>query len=267
MRRATALVVVVGVVVLGTAGPARAAEADGFWLSVASGISGSSDPANYQEWWFETPHGPPSVAVTRLTGGTAEATTAGGSTFFSGPAVPVNLKPTDGYAYLAGNKPSDLSAALRRQMAGGKGLATTAPDAFATMPADGAHRLTIDQSDPDPTGARVLDVGLTDAAGNPLYGTAVALPENGWWVIGLGPNTNLVPDPVPVPTPEPTPEPTPTPEPEPIILPPAPTPVPVPSTPPAVPGAVATPEPATALLAGIGGLGALGWRAIKRRRK
>ena len=32
------------------------------------------------------------------------------------------------------------------------------------------------------------------------------------------------------------------------------------------PGTVATPEPATAILTGIGGLGALGFRLFKRRR-
>ncbi len=252
MRRATAWFVVVGVVVLGSATPTRAAEADGFWVSVASGVAGSSDPSSYQEWWFETPHGPPPVSVARLSGPAAEATTAGGSTFFSGPAVPVNLHANDGYAYLASNKPGDLSAALRRQMAGGKGLATVAPDPFAVAPLANANQLTIDQSDPDPTGARKLDVSLTDPALNPLGGASVVVPENGWWVIGLGPNTNIVPDPEPEPEPIPVPLPVPTP-----------TPVPVPSP---SPGPVATPEPATALLAGIGGLGMFGLRLVKRRR-
>ena len=61
MRRTTAWVVVVGVVALVTAVPARAA--DGFWVSVAAGVGGSSTPSNYQEWWFETPHGPPPEAA------------------------------------------------------------------------------------------------------------------------------------------------------------------------------------------------------------
>jgi len=58
MRRATAWFVVVGVAMCATARPARAAEADGFWFSVAAGVAGSSTPTGYQEWWFETPHGP-----------------------------------------------------------------------------------------------------------------------------------------------------------------------------------------------------------------
>lgn len=251
MRRATAWFVVVGVVMFGSASPARAAEADGFWVSVAAGVAGSANPTSYQEWWFETPHGPPPVAVTRLSGPAAEATTAGGSTFFSGPAVPVNLHPNDGYAYLASNKPGDLSAALRRQMAGGKGLATTAPDPFAVAPLTNANQLTIDQSDPDLTGARNLTVSLTDPALNPLGGASVVVPENGWWVIGLGPNTNTIPDPVP---------------PDPIPVDPVPV-DPVPVDPiPTTPGPVATPEPATALLAGIGSLGVFGLRLVKRRR-
>ena len=253
MRRATAWFVVVGVAMCATARPARAAEADGFWFSVAAGVAGSSTPTGYQEWWFETPHGPPPVAITSLTGPSVEATTAGGSTFFTGGAVPVVLHPTDGYTYLAGgNKPSDLSQALKRQMAGGKGLASTPPDAFSTSAPGNANLLSIDQ------GTNSLTVSLTDPALNPLAGTTLTVPEEGWWVIGLGPNTNLVPDPTP--TPEPTPEPTPTPTPTP-----EPTPTPTP-TPEPVGSPVATPEPATALLAGVGGLGALGWRLFKRRR-
>src|SRR5262245_11376986 len=133
MRRATAWFVVVGVAILATAGPIRAA--DGFWVSLASGMSGSATPTDYSEWWFETPHGPPPVAVTQLSGTTAEAKTAGGSSFFNAGAVPVVLHPTDGYAYLAGgNKPEDLTQALHRQLAGGRGMASATPDATATVP-------------------------------------------------------------------------------------------------------------------------------------
>src|SRR4051794_38276136 len=106
MRRAPAWFVVVGVVcgvALVSDRPAQAA--DGFWVSVASGMSGSATPTGYQEWWFETPHGPAPVAVTQYNGPTAEATTAGGSAFFSGAALPIVVRPTDGYAYLADNKP------------------------------------------------------------------------------------------------------------------------------------------------------------------
>ena len=133
MRRTTAWIVVLGVVVVGTATPAQAD--DGFWVSLASGIAGSATPTNYQEFFFDTPHGPPPVAVTQLTGTTATATTAGGSSIFSGGAVPVTVHPTDGYAYIAGgNSPDDLSQALRRQMAGGRGMASQTPDALSAAP-------------------------------------------------------------------------------------------------------------------------------------
>lgn len=234
MRRATAWFVVVGVAILATARPIRAA--DGFWLSVASGLSGSATPSDYQEWWFETPHGPPPVAVTQLNGVTAQATTAGGSSFFTGGAVPVVLRPTDGYAYLAGgNQPSDLSQALKRQLAGGRGLASATPDATASMPPLDAYLLSISKGD----GSNVLTVSLTDPQLNPVAGGSVTLPGDGWWVIGLGPNphdTTTPPDTDP------------------------------PTGPPPDPGPVATPEPATLVLFGLGGLGSLGWRFYKRRR-
>ncbi len=259
MRRATAWVVVVGVAVLGTAGPVRAA--DGFWVSIASGVAGSASPSGYQDWWFETPHGPPPVAVTRLGEGSIEATTGGGSSFFSGAALPVVLHTTDGYAYLAaGSKPSDLSNALKRQTAGG-GLATATPDASATVPPANAVQLTADLGELDANGGRSLTVAVTDAALNPLGSATVLLPDGGWWVLGLGQGlSDIVPTPEPTPIPIPTP--TPTPEPTPI---PVPTPIPTP-TPTPTPGPVATPEPATGVLLGIGGLAAAGWRMVKRRR-
>ena len=234
------------------------ADAGGFWVSVASGTAGSTATTDYQEWWFETPHGPPPVAVTRLgVTGSVEATTGGGSSFFNGAAVPVVLTPTDGYAYLAGGpKPTDLSQALRQQMAGGQGLATATPDATGAEPPADALRLTIDQ---EATNAgSTLTIALTDGTANVLGTKTVVVPEDGWWVIGLGPNAGTTnnPDPIPEPEPEPTPVPVPTP---------GPGPEPTPTTP--GPGPVATPEPATALLAGVGGLSAFGWRLIKRRRK
>ena len=263
MRRAQAWFVVVGVgciMGLGSASPAQAA--DGFWVSVASGVAGSATPTTYQDWWFETPHGAPPVAVTQFSGGNPEAVTGGGSAFFSGVAVPVVLDTTNGYAYLAGGvRPGDLSAVLKRQTAGGLGLATATPDAGATVPPPNANLLTASLV-PDPSGSRTLAVALTDPTMNELGSSQVVVPAGGWWVIGLGPGADdtTVPNPNPGPIidPEPTPVPVPTPGPEP-------TPVPVP-TPDPIPGPVATPEPATGLLFGIGGLGAFGWRLVKRRR-
>ncbi|AMV29794.1 hypothetical protein VT84_35705 [Gemmata sp. SH-PL17] len=259
MRRATAWVVVVGVAVLGITGPASAA--DGFWVSIATGLAGSSTPTGYQDWWFETPHGPPPVAVTGLSGGTIEATTGGGSSFFTGGAVPVVVPTTDGYGYLAGgSKPSDLSSALKRQMEGGQGLASAAPDASATAPPANALLLSAVLGDADSTGARSLTVSVTDPQSNPVAGGVVSVPDGGWWVIGLGPGDKET-------TTNPgngsgngngngngsgsdpgngsggdggtggTPG-----------------------------GPIATPEPATGLLLGVGGLAAGGFRLFNRRR-
>ena len=258
MRRTTAWVVVLGVVVMGTATPVQAD--DGFWVSIASGVAGSATPSGYQDFFFDTPHGPPPVAITQLGGVTAQATTAGGSSFFSGGAVPVVLHPTDGYAYLtAGSTPSDLSQALKKQLAGGKGLASTTPDALGTTVPANANLMTVNLADPAADGSRALTVGFTDPLGKALGTGSVAVPDGGWWVIGLGPNpsdTTPVPTPDPIPTPDPGPTPTPTPTPDPVPLP----------APGGTGGPVATPEPATALLAGIGALGAFGARLVKRRR-
>jgi hypothetical protein len=253
MRRATAWVVVVGVA-LGTGTDARAESAEGFWVSVASGVAGAGTPSGYQEWWFETPHGPPPVAVTQLSGTPVQATTGGGDSFFNAGAIPVVIHPTDGYAYLSnGPKPSDLSSSLTRQLAGGHGLATTTPDATATAPPPDANLLSISLADPGANGARQLTVGLTDPQGNSLGGGSVSVPGGGWWVIGLGPGANTVPDPNPDPGPgtDPGPGSGPGPGPGPGSG--------------GNPGPVATPEPATALLAGLGGLGAFGWRLVRRR--
>ena len=197
MRRTTAWIVVLGVVVTGTATPVQAQ--DGFWVSIASGVAGATNPTNYQDFFFDTPHGPPPVAITSYSGPMAEATTAGGSTFFNAGAVPVVIHPTDGFAYLtAGGKPDDLGQALKHQMAGGKGLATTTPNAnAATIPAD-ANLLSVNLADPDANGARALTVGLTDPLGNAIGGGNVLVPDGGWWVIGLGPNpSGVVPTPIP----------------------------------------------------------------------
>lgn len=270
MRRATAWFVVVGVAVLGTSGRASAdaAPPGGFWVSIASGVAGSAVATGYQELWFETPHGPPPVAVTRLSGDTVEAASGGGSSFFTGGAVPVVLHTTDGYAYLAGGpKPGDLSGALKRQTQGGQGLASGVPDATATAPPAGAVLLTADLGDPNESGTRTLAVGITDGLLNPLGGgsLSVAVPDGGWWVVGLGPGAK-------------------------DVVPPGDdddddngggTGGPIGGGTGGGPigggdnggtgggtgGPVATPEPATGVLLGIGGLGAAGWRIVGRRRR
>ncbi len=264
MRRTTAWFVVVGVAILAAETPVRAA--DGFWVSVAAGATGASTPSSYQEWWFDTPHGPPPVAVTQLNGTSVQATTAGGSSFFNAGAVPVVVHPTDGYAYLAGGAPpSDLSQALKRQMAGGRGLASTTPDASAAAPPTGSNLLSINKGEPTGNGSSPLTVGLTDPNGKSLGSGAVTVPNNGWWVIGLGPNPQDGSTPNPNPGQNPGPDPGQNPGPDPGQNPgpdPGQNPTPQPGQ---NPGPVATPEPATLFLAGIGGLGALGMRTYRRR--
>lgn len=276
MRRATAWFVGVGVAIIATANPLRAAE--GFWVSLATGFSGSAEPQYYYEQWFETPHGPPPLAVTRTSGVNAQATTGGGTAFFNNGAVPVVIHPTDGYAYLTGgNRPSDLSQALQRQMANGRGLASSTPDASASVPPPNANLLTLDATSPDDAGNRVLTVALTNPQGQPLVEGSLPIPSGGWWVIGLGPNpyssTITEPDPLPIPDPQPQPEPEPQPEPTPG---PGPSPEPEiqptpPNNPPPPPPTElpteATPEPGTLMLAGVGGAGAFGWRWFRRRRR
>ncbi|MCS6867016.1 MAG: PEP-CTERM sorting domain-containing protein [Gemmataceae bacterium] len=277
MRRTTAWFVVVGVAIIATDNPLQATE--GFWVSLASGFSGTGEPQYYYEQWFETPHGPPPLAVTRTSGVNAQATTGGGTAFFNNGAVPVVIHPTDGYAYLTGgNRPSDLSQALQRQMAYGRGLASSTPDASATVPPSNANLLTLDATAPDDAGNRVLTVALTNPQGQPLVEGSIPIPSGGWWVIGLGPNPNglIISDPEPLPLPELPPvfeEPEPTPG-----LPPQPSPTPEleiqptsPSNPPPPPPTElpteATPEPGTLMLASVGGAGAFGWRWFRRRRK
>jgi hypothetical protein len=127
-------------------------------------------------------------------------------------------------------------------MAGGTGLASAAPATTAAIPS-GADQLSVAMT------ATSLTVGLNSSSGQSLAGATVPVPSGGWWVVGLGPNPDDT---------------TTTTTPTPIIS----TPVPVPSPPVTTPTSapVAAPEPATGVLAGLGGLGAFGLRLFKRRR-
>jgi hypothetical protein len=268
MRRVTAWFVVVGVTCVVTPGPTAAA--DGFWVSLAAGLSGSSDPWDYDEFWFETPHAPP-IAVHQLTGQfTAQATTGGGNSFFTGAGTPILLPTTDGYATLTatGNPPYGANALPKFS---GSPLASGSPQPGVLTP--DAHLLSVDWTSPDTDGSSVLTVGLTDPDGNPLGNGWVTVPEGGWWVIGLGGGEGKFvllpilyepgddpgeddltdPDPIggdgdigdgnPVDTPEP-----------PLIA--------ISIRPDIDP--LATPEPASLVLVGLGGLGTTAWRRLRR---
>jgi hypothetical protein len=248
MRRATAWVVVVGVVAALAATPSRS-RAEGFWATLAAGPAGASAPSDYTEFWFDTPHGPP-LAVTQITGAGVQAITAGGSTFFTPAGTPVLLPTGDGYATLTNLEVANGSGGLPRFA--DKAQASGPPQTGAPVPTD-SNLLSLDLGNPAGDGSRVLGVKVTDASGNPLGAGQVTVPEGGWWVIGLGPGEQDVtpdPDPDPIPDPDPDPEP----------------PLPVPTTPPGN-GSVATPEPATAILLGIGGATVAAWQRRRLRRK
>jgi hypothetical protein len=255
MRRATAWGVVVGVLAcVGSPTPVRAD--DGFWVSVAAGVAGSP-ASDYSEFWFDSPHAPV-IAVNQLTGtGSIQATTAGGNTFFNGLATPVLLPTTDGYATLTNPEVANGSGALPR-FAGGT-QASGAPQTAA--PVGDANLLSVDFGPKAEDGSQVVSVGVTDPNGNPLGSGQVTLPDGGWWVIGLGPGSNGGE--------------TPPPDPDPIggggenppgggggeggggVI---------PNPPPTSGGGpVATPEPASLVLLGIGGLGAATWRRMRRK--
>ena len=107
---------------------------------------------------------------------------------------------------------------------------------------------------------------VTDANGSVLGTGNVNLPTDGWWVLGLGPKDASPPpvDPPPVNNPPP-----------PVDPPPPPVNPPPPLTPPPPSGGgsgsgsgggpVATPEPSTLVLLGIGGATAGLWRKRVRR--
>jgi hypothetical protein len=245
MRRATAWIVVVGVLAcVGSPTPTRAD--DGFWVSVAAGVAGSATPSDYTEFWFDSPHGP-AIAINQLTGfGSIQATTGGGNTFFNGAATPVVLPTTDGYATVTNPEVANGSGGLPKFA--GKNQASGPPSTGGSVSTDGANLLSLDLGPKAEDGSQVLSVGVTDGNGTPRGSGQVTLPDGGWWVIGLGPGAN---DSTPPPDPDPDPPGGGDPDPVPV--------------PPDNGNPVATPEPASLVLIGLGGLSAAGWRRLRRK--
>lgn len=247
MRRAPAWIVVVGVVALWAVAPTHA-RAEGFWVTLAAGVAGADNPSDYSEFWFDSPHGPP-VVINQLTGSfNVQAVTAGGNSFFSGEATPVLLPTSDGYATLTNREVANGAGGLPR-FAGGT-MASGPPQTAATIPPD-ANLLSLDMTDPAGDGSRVLTVGMTDPFGNLLGRGTITVPEGGWWVVGLGPGPRGDDD------------------------------DPIGggddddgdddggnSNPPPVDGgsgSVTTPEPASLVLIGLGGVSVAGWRRFRRK--
>lgn len=238
MRRAPAWIAAIIVLAAWLALPPAAGAAP-VWITLAAGLPGSATPTDSSEFWFDNPHGPPVVAVNQLTGGvTAEATTGSGSSFFGGVGTPVLLNLADGSAFVAGGSPP---AAAKTAGAGGGSPASAAPVAGGTVPSNAAL-LGINLADPT-NGTRNLSAKVTDSLGNPLGTGSLAVPQNGWWVLGLSPGTDSPPV-VPVPTPDSNPPK------EPAVVP--------PTTPPS--SGVSTPEPSTLILAAIGGAAVQAYR-------
>jgi hypothetical protein len=257
MRRAPALFVVVGVVAGLTGQPVQAQQtqtAAGFWVSLAAGVSGgtTSSPA-YSDFWFDSPHAPP-ISITQVTGaGTVQATTAGGSTFFNGAGTPILVPTTDGYATISPTGSSFPSSALPR-FAGGN-QASGAPQGGGTIPST-ADQLALNLAAPGSNGTQVLSVSVTSPTGAALGQTNVTVPNNGWWVVGLGPGAQVINLPGGGGTQTPNP---------PVLT--SPTPPQGGSGPGGNSGGgtVNTPEPTSLVLLGFGGLSALGWRLRRRR--
>jgi hypothetical protein len=261
MRRATACGVVVGVLAAFAAMPTAALAAEGFWTTIAAGAAGANAPSDYTEFWFDSPHGPP-IAVTQLSGTTAQAVTGGGTTFFSPAGTPVLLPTSDGYATLTNPDVANGTGGLPK-FAGGT-QASGAPLTAQPVP-EGSNSLSVTKGEAAADGSSVLTVGVTDPNGNPLGSGQVTVPGGGWWVIGIGPggeSTDPPPDPGPIGGGDgggdPPPDPVPPPEP----------------VPPGGGGGgntgggggpVATPEPATFVLCGLGGMTVAGFRRLRRR--
>ncbi len=231
-------------------GPARAG---GVWVTLAAGLPGASAPSSEVDLLFDSPHAPPYVAITS-TPGKIEAGTAGGITNFGGLATPVLLNLGDGSAYISGGTSAPDAAKSRGPNGGSAGAgASTAPLSNATLPDTAA-----------------------------LLGTGtVTVPENGYYVLTLGPDSTAPPPPIDPPPPPVVTPPVVTP---PVVDPPVVTPPvvePPVVTPPVVdppvvsppvpvddgPGPVATPEPSTLALVAVGGVFAGLGRRLRGRRK
>ncbi len=275
MRREARWVWAVGLAAaMAYSGPARAG---GVWVTLAAGLPGAADSSSQTELTFDSPHAPPYVGVTSAPG-TVSAATAGGVSTFGGLATPVLLDLGSGSAYLAGGSAAPDAAKTRGP--GGTTASTpssVAPATNAILP-DSAALLGLTLADPTANGSRDLTATFTDTSGKTLATGTVTVPDGGWWVLGIGPNSAVTPPPVvdPPVTPPPVVDPPVTPPPvvdppvtpPPVVDPPVVTPpvVTPPTVPPENPGPVATPEPSAFVLAAVGGLATTAVRRLRGRK-
>src|SRR5262249_4551967 len=118
MMRAKQLPLLLGAGLLGVLVWDSPARAGVITLVLSARAGGAPAPPSSGAPQFSAPSGSPRVAVTQIPGGTLEAVTAGGTTFFDQLGTPVTLAVADGSAYLASSgapgaaRPSDgLSSA------------------------------------------------------------------------------------------------------------------------------------------------------------
>ena len=247
MRLAPACLAASGILI-GWLGQPTIAHAASVWVTLAAGLPGSEAATSSSEFHFDNPHAP-NIAVSEISGGLGvEAVTGGGNSFFGGAGVPVLLNLADGSAYLAsGSAPS-----AARTAGAGSTPASGAPVAGGSLPSNAAL-LGVKLAEPS-DGTRALTATITDSTGNTLGTGSLSVPDGGWWVLGLTPELQITPDPGPV-------------NPPPVDSPPPidPRPDPFPSTPPPTSNPVATPEPATLLMAAIGGAAIHAWRRSRSK--
>lgn len=223
----------------------------GGWITLTSGLSGTATPSSgASDLWYSTSPGiPPGVAVTQVSGiGSIQATTGGGTIYFGGLGTPVYFNLADGTAYLTGGElPPGAIARSPSGIAAGA-LASTTPQSGISVPSS-STRLGLNFENQGIGNGRSLTVSVSDSGGANLGKGTLAIPENGWWVLGLGPDQPLKPDPGPIDDSdgdsgaEPIPVPVPTPNPTPGV-----------------------PEPSTLALASLA-LAGLGLTALRTRRR
>lgn len=212
------------------------------WITLTSGPSGSAQPVATSEFWYGTLSTVPLLAIDTLSNtGTVQATTGGGTAFFGGLGVPALFDLSDGFASVSGGSlPTGVAA---------RGPGGVPPGTFASaVPRSGGtvspnySRLGIVLTAPDASGVQVLTVSVLDGNRAELGSKALVVPDDGWWVLGLGPGQELNPTPPLEPPPVATPEPT--------------------SPPSRAPG---VPEPATLALAAAGAFAVVPWLRRKSR--